>query len=65
MTDLERNLVCFSYVPLFHPHSGTNLLLSLWNYNPENDDIHGDFWNAENVSWFSNQRALRIYPKLT
>ena len=59
ITGLGRNLVGFSNVPLFHPHSGTNLLLSLSSYNPENDDFHGDFWNAENFSWFSNQRARK------
>lgn len=41
MTALERNLVGFT----------------LWNYNPENDDAHGDFWNGENFSWFSQSRA--------
>ena len=59
MTGLERNLVRFSYVPRFHLHNGTDLVRSLWNYNPENDDIYGDFWNAENFSWFSNQRARK------
>jgi hypothetical protein len=34
-----------------------NLHASLWNYNPENDDSHGDDWNGENFSWFSNLRA--------
>jgi hypothetical protein len=29
----------------------------LWNYNPDNDDTHGDDWNGENFSWFSNSRA--------
>lgn len=57
MTGLERNLVGFSYVPRFHSHHGTNLVHSLWNYHPGNDDAYGDFWNAENFSWFSNQRA--------
>jgi len=42
-----------------HSHIIPNLVLSLWNYHPENDDIHGDFWNAENFSWFSNQRARK------
>ena len=59
MTGLERNLVGFSYVPLFHSHSGIHLVFSLRNYNPKNDDIHGDFWNVENLSWFSNQRARK------
>ncbi|KAF8695014.1 Cellulase (glycosyl hydrolase family 5), partial [Rhizoctonia solani] len=41
MTALERNLVGFT----------------LWNYNPCNDDAHGDSWNGENFSWFSQLRA--------
>ena len=40
-------------VPSFSP-----LLLSLWNYNPDNDDHTGDDWNGENFSWFSQKRAL-------
>lgn len=27
----------------------------LWNYCPFNTDSHGDFWNGENFSWFSEQ----------
>jgi hypothetical protein len=27
----------------------------LWNYNPDNTDSHGDYWNGENFSWFSTQ----------
>jgi len=34
-----------------------NIGFTLWNYNPENDDAHGDDWNGENFSWFSNSRA--------
>lgn len=60
MTGLERNLVGFSYVTRFHSHNDTNLGRSLWNYNPENDDIYGDFWNAENFSWFSKHRARKL-----
>ena len=30
---------------------------SLWNYNPDNDDTNGDYWNGENFSWFSRSRA--------
>ncbi|TFY82766.1 hypothetical protein EWM64_g1246 [Hericium alpestre] len=30
---------------------------TLWNYNPENDDVKGDNWNGENFSWFSRTRA--------
>ncbi|KAJ1309337.1 hypothetical protein OPQ81_006117 [Rhizoctonia solani] len=41
MTALEQNFVGFT----------------LWNYNPLNDDAHGDFWNGENFSWFSQSRA--------
>ena len=29
----------------------------MWNYNPDNDDINGDYWNGENFSWFSRSRA--------
>jgi len=31
---------------------------SLWNYNPDNNDVQGDDWNGENFSWFSRRRAL-------
>jgi hypothetical protein len=34
----------------------------LWNYNPDNDDTHGDFWNGENFSWFSRSRADPSLP---
>lgn len=34
---------------------------SLWNYNPDNDDISGDNWNGENFSWFGDKRA-RLRP---
>jgi len=30
----------------------------LWNYNPDNDDTHGDRWNGENFSWFAQRRSL-------
>ncbi|KAH6903281.1 cytoplasmic protein [Coprinopsis sp. MPI-PUGE-AT-0042] len=42
ITALERSFVGFT----------------LWNYNPSNDDVHGDDWNGENFSWFSQARAL-------
>ncbi|KAH7928854.1 glycoside hydrolase family 5 protein [Leucogyrophana mollusca] len=42
ITGLERALVGFT----------------LWNYNPDNNDILGDDWNGENFSWFSSRRAL-------
>ncbi|KAF8128604.1 glycoside hydrolase family 5 protein [Boletus edulis] len=42
MTALERSLASFT----------------LWNYNPDNTDTHGDDWNGENFSWFSRRRAL-------
>jgi len=44
ITGLEKSLVGFS----------------LWNYNPDNDDVKGDDWNGENFSWFSRRRA---FPK--
>ncbi|KAG8216122.1 glycoside hydrolase family 5 protein [Butyriboletus roseoflavus] len=44
MTALERSLASFT----------------LWNYNPDNTDTHGDDWNGENFSWFSRQRALPL-----
>jgi len=31
---------------------------ALWNYNPDNDDTHGDHWNGENFSWFAQRRSL-------
>jgi hypothetical protein len=42
ITGLERSLVGFT----------------LWNYNPSNDDTHGDDWNGENFSWYSKKRSL-------
>ncbi|KAG8894485.1 hypothetical protein FRC01_012931, partial [Tulasnella sp. 417] len=42
LTGLERALVGFT----------------LWNYNPDNVDSHGDYWNGENFSWFSKQEYL-------
>ena len=36
------------------------VICSLWNYNPENDDVRGDDWNGENFSWFSNSRVAPI-----
>lgn len=34
---------------------------SLWNYNPHNTDSHGDDWNSENFSWYSDAvRHLEI-----
>ncbi|EJD01855.1 glycoside hydrolase family 5 protein [Fomitiporia mediterranea MF3/22] len=41
ITALERSLIGYT----------------LWNYNPDNDDKHGDYWNGENFSWFSRSRA--------
>lgn len=35
-----------------------SLFHSLWNYNPDNHDRHGDHWNGENFSWFSQRRSL-------
>lgn len=29
----------------------------MWNYNPDNTDQHGDYWNGENFSWFSRHRS--------
>ncbi|KAJ3515852.1 hypothetical protein NLJ89_g1495 [Agrocybe chaxingu] len=42
LTGLEKALIGFT----------------LWNYNPDNDDLRGDDWNGENFSWFSRKRAL-------
>ena len=39
-------------------HSRYLSIHSLWNYNPDNDDAHGDHWNGENFSWFSQRRSL-------
>lgn len=36
----------------------TFFVLSLWNYNPDNDDTRGDHWNGENFSWFAQRRSL-------
>ncbi|KAH8112810.1 glycoside hydrolase family 5 protein [Phellopilus nigrolimitatus] len=41
ITGLERSLIGYT----------------LWNYNPDNDDDSGDYWNGENFSWFSRRRA--------
>ncbi|KIJ64803.1 glycoside hydrolase family 5 protein [Hydnomerulius pinastri MD-312] len=37
---------------------GSLASFTLWNYNPDNTDAHGDDWNGENFSWFSRRRAL-------
>ncbi|KAI0073547.1 glycoside hydrolase [Panus rudis PR-1116 ss-1] len=42
LTALDRSLIGFT----------------LWNYNPDNSDIHGDTWNGENFSFFAQRRAL-------
>jgi len=47
ITGLERSLLSFT----------------LWNYNPDNTDEHGDSWCGENFSWFGN--AHRRSQKLT
>ncbi|KIJ34283.1 glycoside hydrolase family 5 protein [Sphaerobolus stellatus SS14] len=51
ITGLERSLLGFT----------------LWNYNPDNVDDHGDSWNGENFSWFgmSHRRSARSFPKLS
>ncbi|KAI5119471.1 hypothetical protein M0805_007205 [Coniferiporia weirii] len=48
MTALENSLAGFA----------------LWNYNPDNDDSHGDYWNGENFSWFSRSRSKSFRPSL-
>ena len=31
----------------------------LWNYNPFNNNTHGDYWNGENFSLFSRDSKSR------
>ena len=59
MVGLERSLASFAWV-LYPGCWGVVLqsFRSLWNYNPDNNDIEGDNWNGENFSWFSRRRAL-------
>jgi hypothetical protein len=45
-----------SFSSFYHAHVQSR---SLWNYNPDNSDEHGDHWNGENFSWFSRSRATR------
>ncbi|KAJ3193375.1 hypothetical protein HK101_004929, partial [Irineochytrium annulatum] len=38
----------------------SNLInFTLWNYNPMNDNLHGDFWNGEDFSIFSPKSSSR------
>ncbi|KAG8993112.1 hypothetical protein FRB94_011058 [Tulasnella sp. JGI-2019a] len=46
ISGLERTLIGFT----------------LWNYCPNNTDSHGDFWNGENFSWFSEQSLSPLSP---
>ncbi|KAG8879270.1 hypothetical protein FRB97_001800 [Tulasnella sp. 331] len=46
ISGLERTLIGFT----------------LWNYCPSNNDSHGDFWNGENFSWFSEQALNPLSP---
>lgn len=41
--------------------------LSLWNYNPENNDTQGDNWCGENFSWFgtAHRRSSNPFPSLS
>lgn len=54
---------CWLYVSVHRRSPFVSLTMSLkrlWNYNPDNDDVRGDYWNGENFSWFSRSRA---HPK--
>ncbi|KAF8521332.1 glycoside hydrolase family 5 protein [Gautieria morchelliformis] len=51
ITGLERSLLGYT----------------LWNYNPDNDDVHGDSWCGENFSWFgtAHRRSATPFPSLS
>ena len=54
--------VCVRTTKLCGTFDSHNIVsISLWNYNPDNDDVAGDYWNGENFSWFSSSRA-RVPP---
>lgn len=46
------------------PFANRYAIYRLWTYNPPNDDVHGDYWNGENFSWFSQARAAPALPSL-
>ncbi len=59
ITGLERSLVGYTYAYIqLISSKHSNPRLSLWCYNPSNDDKMGDNWNGESFSWFSRKRAL-------
>lgn len=42
---------------LLYAMEKSNVAFNLWNYNPANTDALGDDWNAENFSWYADERA--------
>ena len=44
----------------FRAMESNRLSYTLWNYTPDNDNLHGDQWNGEDLSIFSKSQRKRI-----
>lgn len=44
----------------FQAMESNQLSYTLWNYTPDNDNVHGDQWNGEDLSIFSKSQRKRI-----
>lgn len=43
----------------FRAMESNKLSYALWNYTPDNDNVHGDQWNGEDLSTFSKSQRKR------
>jgi hypothetical protein len=72
---MERNLVNFTYVnyckiyfSLKYHFLNNSCFYRLWNYNPTNDNTHGDHWYGEDFSIFSrssNEKPIKTITETT
>lgn len=44
----------------FRAMESNQLSYTLWNYTPDNDNLHGDQWNGEDLSIFSKSQRKRV-----